>query len=42
MNKADLLRQIIAILKNDHALLLQSVKSSHAGVTHEYEILDVC
>ncbi|MDY0292350.1 MAG: hypothetical protein RBR02_08460 [Desulfuromonadaceae bacterium] len=42
MNKANLLRQIIAIVKNDHPLLLQVAKSFHAADIHKYEILDVC
>ena len=42
MNRIDLLRQIIAIWENDHALLVQAPKSSHAVATHEYEIPDVC
>lgn len=42
MNKADLLRQIIAILENDPALRLHAPKSSYAAASLEYEILDVC
>jgi transcription elongation GreA/GreB family factor len=40
MNKAELLKQIIATLKTDHELLLQAAKSSHAAATHEDNVPD--
>ena len=40
MNKAKLLKQIIATLEADHELLLQAAKSSHAAATHEDNVPD--
>ena len=40
MNKADLLKQIIARLEADYLLLLQAAKSSHSAATHEENIPD--
>jgi len=40
MNKTDLLRQIIAQLAHDLALLLAAAKSAHAAATHEENIPD--
>ncbi len=40
MNKAKLLKQIIATLETDHELLLQAAKSSHAAATHEDNVPD--
>lgn len=40
MNKADLLKQIVARLETDYLLLLQAAKNSHAAATHEENIPD--
>lgn len=40
MNKAELLKQIIARLTTDYQLLLQAAKSAHSAATHEENIPD--
>lgn len=42
MNKADLLRQLMAMLEHDHLLLLEVAASSQTAATHEYEFPNVC
>ncbi len=40
MNKTDLLRQIIAQLSHDLAVLLAAAKAAHAAATHEENVPD--
>jgi hypothetical protein len=41
MNSTDLLRQIMAMLEHDHALV-KAAASSQTPATHEYEFFYVC
>ena len=42
MDKADLLRPLMAILEHDRVLLLEAGASFHTAATYEYEFFNVC